>query len=653
MASRITTYLKNHYSKKNSKKISIVQDIVHYSSSKQLKIPSDHNPYIITTSEDAHTLALKCGVLPVTKEAHNDLSLELFTLPIPSEEEEPLIKVINDQNSESIKQSVVFTTMALLLNVCQAHQHFGTNIFGCADGKFSLTKTKNYCLLCFGTLDFGWRVNRSLHTNSYRPFVNVFGPGERWEISLLGLVLLRHICKKLFDFEVVISYWASDHTNSFINAFKYFSPESTLVQCYPHIVRKFIFHIMKGRPTVGEYKKYCCQIDYLIQVAADDVGRMHLCQSMEMFHTMWKLVKAAWTEDGKFELVRVFEEQYILMKDFQLWYYKALPCITLYPSNNALESHNLETTGSSAITGILKGRLAIGNTIIDELPKYATETSKERCGVNRVLDLNDLNKLHRDDLTRLKVLQNNWSKNHVYDGNGGYFVNTELSVDELITPSRLALREDSRNGIFTGTHKERTEYLRSTASLCHVTVQTVNICDPPQKGYFGDCERCVKYGVCAHCIPFRFKQKELSQRMTKIKACAKISLNVTKAARLVSELRTVTLIAEPDVATKIKKKKQALTCGEDQNCAKKLKQKEKTLADLANDVVTAEESKRMGEETHIPRQQPFGLPHLHPTCLPHTYFWGSHTSMHSDSFIPSTTSMDEQLDKKDTTNETH
>jgi hypothetical protein len=141
--------------------------------------------------------------------------------------------------------------------------------------------------------------------------------------------------------------------------------------------------------------------------------------------------------------------------------------------------------------------------------------------------------------------------------------------------------------------------------------------------------------------------------MTKIKACAKISLNVTKAARLVSELRTVTLIAEPDVATKIKKKKQALTCGEDQNCAKKLKQKEKTLADLANDVVTAEESKRMGEETHIPRQQPIDLPHLHPTCLPHTFFWGSHTGIHSDSFIPSTTSMDEQLDKKDTTNETH
>eukprot|EP00978_Attheya_sp_CCMP212_P027970 scaffold95216_cov68-Attheya_sp.AAC.8 len=76
---------------------------------------------------------------------------------------------------------------------------------------------------------------------------------------------------------------------------------------------------------------------------------------MEMFRTMWKLVKAAWTEDGKFELVRVFEEQYILMKDFQLWYYKALPCITLYPSNNALEYHNLETTGSSAIAGILKG----------------------------------------------------------------------------------------------------------------------------------------------------------------------------------------------------------------------------------------------------------------------------------------------------------
>ena len=72
-----------------------------------------------------------------------------------------------------------------------------------------------------------------------------------------------------------------------------------------------------------------------------------------------------------------------------------------------------------------------------------------------------------------------------------------------------------------------------------------------------------------------------SQFMTKIKSCAK---NVTKAAHLMSELWTIlTLIPEPDVATKIMKKEQAPACGKDQSCAKKLKQKEKKLADLANE----------------------------------------------------------------------
>jgi hypothetical protein len=92
----------------------------------------------------------------------------------------------------------------------------------------------------------------------------------------------------------------SDHSSSFVNAFKEVFPTTQPIQCYSHIIRKFIDPIQSNRKENGTYRRHLQnarsnQQFFIYNEAMKDVSNLHDCQTKQMRDRYLELVMDAWS----------------------------------------------------------------------------------------------------------------------------------------------------------------------------------------------------------------------------------------------------------------------------------------------------------------------------------------------------------------------
>ena len=95
---------------------------------------------------------------------------------------------------------------------------------------------------------FGVVFHNSKGSRQFFPVAYGFGEGEREVVVLITLLSVKLAVKKLFGIDDVTFKGGicSDHSSAFVNAFIHSFPETTPVQCYSHVIRKFINPIRRS-----------------------------------------------------------------------------------------------------------------------------------------------------------------------------------------------------------------------------------------------------------------------------------------------------------------------------------------------------------------------------------------------------------------------
>jgi hypothetical protein len=140
----------------------------------------------------------------------------------------------NHNTREGVKaNTVVFTSLSLLYNLCSSAK-LDWNVCGSADGTHGLI-SNDYKVIGFGVYHIGTEGIRRSH-----PLAYALATGE---LELLSILLLHYVkCAACDLFGLNPRFKGgiiSDHTEVFVNAFQEIFPKDQVLQCFPHIIRKF------------------------------------------------------------------------------------------------------------------------------------------------------------------------------------------------------------------------------------------------------------------------------------------------------------------------------------------------------------------------------------------------------------------------------
>ena len=141
----------------------------------------------------------------------------------------------NSPHIPAYAETTVISSLALLWNLKECEK-LGYEVSGSADGAANMVANdlKFLNFGCFSVNEKGIR--------SFRPFIYVLCPSESELYFSIGIVTLLKYARQLFgirDFNFK-GLLVSDHAGAFVNVYNCAFPESTVGQCYPHLVRKFL-----------------------------------------------------------------------------------------------------------------------------------------------------------------------------------------------------------------------------------------------------------------------------------------------------------------------------------------------------------------------------------------------------------------------------
>jgi hypothetical protein len=230
--------------------IQYTHNVVAFKNKHRLCLPPGFSPQSIAS--ETHLLELarsleKSGNLYGKKhESTSDLPpRDLILLKYNDIEESSCYKVLNarrekekaasNQNTqESVKANTVsFTLLALLYNLCSSAK-LGWEVCGSADGTHSLL-FNNYKLIGFGVYHIAPDGVKRFH-----PLAYALAAGELRLLSHLLLHYLKHVARDLFGLTPQFKGGIiSNYTKVFVNAFQEAFPNDQVMQCFPHIIRKF------------------------------------------------------------------------------------------------------------------------------------------------------------------------------------------------------------------------------------------------------------------------------------------------------------------------------------------------------------------------------------------------------------------------------
>jgi hypothetical protein len=213
-------------------------------------------------------------------------------------------------------RTIVFSSVALLSNAIWAHQR-GWDVCGSCDGTHGITKSE-FKLITLGFTTFcGRTCSRRFH-----PLVYGFGEGEREIVVIHTFLNLKIALKKLFGIDDMTFRRGivSDAAPALVNAMTACFPDSTPLQCYPHIIRKFIVDDRSGN---GMYLKKLRKQNknWLNNEAQVAIKMCSYCKTMKQRNKLWELTKSVWEAAGENELAQTFSQTYINDERFNKWYY--------------------------------------------------------------------------------------------------------------------------------------------------------------------------------------------------------------------------------------------------------------------------------------------------------------------------------------------
>ena len=339
-------------------------------------------------------------------------------------------------------RTLVLSSYTLLHNLVHA-RNAGWDISAAIDGTHKVSNT-SYILHVFGVNGIGRNGQRRFYPIAYG-----FGEGEREIVALHTILNVKYAAAKLFGV-VDIKFnggMVSDRSNALVNACSYCFPDTPMLQCYTHIIRKF--KAAGERAGNGGYVQYLAVNDsgWLNHVAQQDVRHLHKCKTLEQFLLMWSLVRKAWESAGEGEMARIFHESYIADPLFRKWYYTASGIPGCVPDNNPVEAHNKLTKGSHDFDGYCYINTCLRTAIAQELPsliRHASEARREPTMEIAVLDYEPIYK--KDECTE-------WLKRFDFDidvipfrDNNGYLVNDASMLSVPITDADVERMVSAEQG---------------------------------------------------------------------------------------------------------------------------------------------------------------------------------------------------------------
>ena len=141
-----------------------------------------------------------------------------------------------------------------------------------------------------------------------------------------------------------------DHTEVFVNAFQEIFPDDQVLQCFPHIIRKF--RIDGKREGNGQYMKLLenHQATWLWNTAEEDVYMLRGCRSQLMFDKLKDLILSSWRMAGEQRLADTFRDSYLDNPLFNKWRYNVSVTPGCIPQNNSHKRSNLDTKGCASFS---------------------------------------------------------------------------------------------------------------------------------------------------------------------------------------------------------------------------------------------------------------------------------------------------------------
>ncbi|KAG7356498.1 MULE transposase domain containing protein [Nitzschia inconspicua] len=406
----------------------------------------------------------------------NPLWRRLFCLRDPSIVDHPRYKQLMESprhttGPDPFNRTVVFTSLALLGNILSSKE-IGFECCASADGTHGVSLT-DYKLIPFGVFFHNSKGNRQ-----FFPIAYAFGEGEREVVILILLLNIKRVARDLFGVSNLqfVGGIVSDHSAAFVNSFKEVFEDTTPLQCYIHIIRKFE-NPETTRPTNGKYRDHLSTRNanstrFLYTEALQDVRNLHDCVTFAQFQKYWELTKESWVSKGEAKLAETFEGVYISNPDYNQWYYTSSGIRGCVPDNNPLESHNGATKGTSDVRGLIIINRSMENALQVEFPRMIDTLSREKIIPNTdfhpTLDIT----LAFSNNNFLKLREEYLADGTTTQYNGGWLVNDTEFLGEPITPQSISCYETSLLGVFHDSYTKRQELVTNTNRYHHVLPAT-------------------------------------------------------------------------------------------------------------------------------------------------------------------------------------
>jgi hypothetical protein len=290
-------------------------------------------------------------------------------------------------------RTIVFSSLSLLSNAVWAHDH-QWNICGSCDGTHAITSTE-FKLITLGFTSFCGRSG----SRRFHPLVYGFGEGEREIVVIHTFLNLKIALRNLFGIEEVIFKRGivSDAAPALVNAMTVCFPGSPPLQCYPHIIRKFM---VEDRPGNGGYEKNLKKQkkDWLNSEAQDAIRMCSFSKTKEQRNKLWELTQSIWEAAGEKELAKTFCQTYIEDVRYDKWYYTASGLHGCVPCNNPMERHNLSIKGSANFAGLVTLNCSMHTALSQEFVKLVYETSTNLVNPSNDLPVLDFNFIWKQSL---------------------------------------------------------------------------------------------------------------------------------------------------------------------------------------------------------------------------------------------------------------
>ena len=378
-------------------------------------------------------------------------------------------------------------------------------------------------------------------SRSFHPLVYCFGEGEREIVALHAFLNLKVALKRLFGIHNVVFKrgLVSDASPVFVNSVATAFAGTPLLQCYPHIIRKFKVQDRKGN---GGYKMYLSKDNpqqWMTEEAEPAIRRCSLCKTKAQRDKMWSLTREKWTANGESVMAETFQKQYIDDEHYTMWWYSVSGYHGCVPCNNPMERHNLFIKGTPDFLGFVEIGRDMLSMLTVEFVKLIYMASTELSNPKDELPLLDFNKAYSNDLFM--------EFSSIFDPSvdmreygGGWLVNDLRHLSKQILDTDIAKMEMALAGIIEEGHDGedmREELLNRTQRFHHVVeAKWKEGPEMPERKYFKcDCREFYFHRSCFQSLWMQH-QEELKLLGDKIKRKGPVSNNISKNSRVKFEL---------------------------------------------------------------------------------------------------------------------